>query len=149
MMDQDNLNFSFSGLKTAVMREINNLEAMNQWGPSIPIKSGLRASNQTIQQLAREIQESITDVLVDKTLKAAQKYQVKSILLGGGVAANKRLTEKFISHLSSPISHLQLHIPPPKLCTDNAAYIGSYAYFHNNPLNWRRVQARPDLEVEV
>lgn len=132
--------FSFSGLKTAVLREVNKLKTNGQF------------NHLTIQQLSYEIQESITDVLVRKTLDAARKYNAKSILVGGGVAANQRLKEKFLSHLSNlqPITHNpQLFIPPPSLCTDNAAYIASFAYFHNNPANWTDIQARPDLEVEV
>ena len=101
----------------------------------------------TIEYLSYEIQESITDVLVEKTIKAAQQYKVKSVLLGGGVAANQRLKEKFNLQLTT--DNLQLFIPPPSLCTDNAAYIASYAYFHNHPIPWQDINAKPDLEVEV
>jgi len=137
MIEEDNLEFSFSGLKTAVLREVNKLKNNKQF------------NRLTIQQLAYEVQESITDVLVDKTLKAAKIYHVKSILLGGGVAANLRLKEKF-SILNPPAGgRFSIHIPPPPLCTDNAAYIASYAYFHNQPIPWQNIQAKPDLEVEV
>ncbi len=137
MMHEDNFDFSFSGLKTAVLREVNKLKALK------------KLNSYTIQQLSYEIQEAITDVLVDKTLKAAEKYRVKSILLGGGVAANKRLTEKFKLKIENLKLKIDLYIPPPSLCTDNASYIASYAYFHNHPVLWREIQARPDLEVEV
>lgn len=134
MMHDESLNFSFSGLKTAVMREWKKQE------------------NQTedyINTLAYEIQEAITDVLVVKTLRAAEKYEAKSILLSGGVAANTRLREKFSSKLESLSSKLALHAPPPSLCTDNAAYIGSYAYFYGKPIDWHDITAIPDLSVEV
>jgi len=135
MMREDNLDFSFSGLKAAVMREINKLKSMNKW------------TNKTVMQFAFEIQEAITDVLVEKTLRAAKQYKVKSILLGGGVAANSRLHEKF-SVLSSQFS-VALHVPPAQLCTDNAAYIASFAYFNYKPIHWSQIQAQPSLSVEV
>ena len=137
MIEEDNLEFSFSGLKTAIMREINRLKMAGQ------------LNNLIIQQLAHEVQESITDVLVDKTLKAAKRHNVKSILLGGGVAANQRLKEKFQLSIINYQLSISLNIPPPAFCTDNAAYIASYAYFHNQPVLWRKIQAKPNLEVEV
>ncbi|OGG18821.1 tRNA (adenosine(37)-N6)-threonylcarbamoyltransferase complex transferase subunit TsaD [Candidatus Gottesmanbacteria bacterium RIFCSPHIGHO2_02_FULL_39_14] len=133
MINDKSLNFSFSGLKTAVLREVNKLKADKQF------------NNSTIQQLAYEIQEAITDVLVEKTLRAAKKYKVKSILLGGGVAANKRLAERF----KAEKLNINLFIPLPSLCTDNAAYIGSYAYFFNKYIAWQKIEAKPDLAVEV
>lgn len=145
MMDDDSLDFSFSGLKTAVFREINKLKAMKQW------------NNETISFLAYEIQEAITDVLVTKTLQAVKQYNVKSILLGGGVAANKRLTEKMnleirsIRQAQDKNSKLEIkvHIPSPPLCTDNAAYIASFAYFNYSPVPWDTIDPSPGLPVEV
>ncbi len=137
MINSHDLNFSFSGLKTAVLREINNLKSLK------------KLNHEVISQLAYEIQESITDVLVKKTLDAAKKHNVKSILLGGGVAANKRLSEKFQSTINNQLLTISLHIPPPSLCTDNAAYIGSFAFFHNHPMPWKDINTQPDLTVEV
>ncbi|MCL5797977.1 MAG: tRNA (adenosine(37)-N6)-threonylcarbamoyltransferase complex transferase subunit TsaD [Patescibacteria group bacterium] len=140
MIGGDSLEFSFSGLKTAVLREVNRLKAANQ------------LNKKNIAQLSYEIQESITDVLVKKTLFAARRYKAESIIIGGGVAANKRLKEKlgnlFINHQPSN-SNYQLFIPPPPLCTDNASYIASFAYFHYYPVPWEKIQAVPDLNVEV
>lgn len=137
MINSKDLSFSFSGLKTAVIREAGHLQEIKQ------------LNNLTIAKLANEIQEAITDVLVKKTLDAVIKYKVKSILVGGGVAANKRLTEKFQSEIKQLKLGIKLYVPPPNLCTDNAAYIGSYAFFHNKPVHWAKIQAQPDLEVEV
>ena len=102
------------------------------------------AKSREVGNLAYEIEEAITDVLIAKTLKAAEMYKVKSILVGGGVAANQRLSEKF----NEKVKNLRLHIPPPNLCTDNAAYIGAYAYYFNTPVGWEKMEARPDLSVE-
>lgn len=131
MINEDNFDCSFSGLKTAVLREVNNLKATQQY------------SNLAIQQLSFEIQEAIADVLVNKTIKAAQKYEVKSILLAGGVSANQRLREKF-QVLSS---RFQVRVPPAQLCTDNAAYIASCAFFNYHPLPWQKITPNPGLTI--
>lgn len=126
MIRDETLNFSFSGLKTAILREVNKLKAQNQF------------NNVTIQQLAFEVQEAITDVLVEKTVRAARKHRARSILLSGGVAANKRLREKLPDAI----------VPSPNLCTDNAVYIASYAFFRGTPTAWHNITAIPDLSVE-
>jgi N6-L-threonylcarbamoyladenine synthase len=138
LMYDKTLNFSFSGLKTAILREVNKLKELKQF------------SNVTIHQLAYEVQEAITDVLVAKTLNAVEMYNAKSILVSGGVAANLRLREKFQQTLLT--NNLQyttaLYIPPVPLCTDNAAYIAAYAFFRGSPVDWHTLTAVPDLSVE-
>lgn len=128
-------NFSFSGLKTAVVREVNSLKKHQQ------------LNNKTIGQLAFEIQESITDVLVKKTLKAAQEFNATSALISGGVAANKRLREKFKLSIQ-PSNNLTIHAPPAAFCTDNAVTIACCAYYLGTPLNWREVNASPTLSSD-
>jgi N6-L-threonylcarbamoyladenine synthase len=78
-----------------------------------------------IKEAAAAFQESIIDVLVAKTIGAAQRLKARQILLAGGVASNQALRERMLA--SSPLPVL---IPPPILCTDNAAMIASCAYFH-------------------
>ena len=127
LIHDDTLNFSFSGLKTAIMRE---------W------QKNPKHDKQLVSTLAYEVQESITDVLVSKTIHAAQQYDAKSILIGGGVASNIRLREKFKS------STINFFCPPVALCTDNAAYIGSYAFFRGTAVDWHTIEATPNLSVE-
>ena len=132
MINEPNFDFSFSGLKTAVINRVKEQES--------------KRVKINIPEMAYEIQEAIVDVLVLKTLKAAEKYKVKSILLAGGVAANSRLREKFSLSLSrSPA--LSLFVPKAQLCTDNAAYIAACAYFNNHPLPWQKVTASPGLSI--
>ena len=135
MLDNDNYDFSFSGLKTAVLREVEKL------------KNNQQLNNLTIQQLSFEIQEAITDVLVEKSLRAVKRYRSKTFLLAGGVAANKRLTDKFklaIGHLALDID---FRVPPPHLCTDNASSIAACAEFNYHPLPWRQISANPNLSI--
>ncbi|MFZ5845455.1 MAG: tRNA (adenosine(37)-N6)-threonylcarbamoyltransferase complex transferase subunit TsaD [Patescibacteria group bacterium] len=139
MIDDESLSFSFSGLKTAILREWKKYPHPNQ---------------ALVQAFAYEVQEAITDVLVTKTLRGTELYKAKSILLSGGVAANIRLREKFNLQLTTRLAgrqadNLPLLVPPAALCTDNAVYIGSYAYFRGKPVDWHEVNALPDLTVEI
>lgn len=103
--------FSFSGVKTAVLRAV---EALQAEGRTLPI-----------EDLAASFQAAVADVLVEKTLMAAEEYKVRDIIVAGGVSANKRLREKILSESKRPV-----HIPPLSLCTDNAAMIAGAGYFH-------------------
>ncbi len=149
MIDSSDYDFSFSGLKTAVLREVQSLKIMERKPKTKPQKL---KQKQLISDLAAGIQEAIVDVLLSKTLRAAKQYKVKSIIIGGGVAANKRLKEKFVSHLAlSKIgkSQLSINIPPPFLCTDNAAVIAAAAYFNYKPLPWDKIATYPSLGFPV
>lgn len=134
LLHDDTLNFSFSGLKTAISREWNKHEH----------------TPENAAAFAYEIQDAITDVLVAKTLTAASLHDAQSVLIAGGVAANSMLRVKFSDTLTDPVwDGITLHIPEVKYCTDNAAYIGSYAFFRGKPTDWRDVNAKPDMSVEI
>lgn len=135
LMYDKSLNFSFSGLKTAILRAWNKLPERDE---------------DITSAMAYEVQEAITDVLVAKTMAAVNKYNAKSILISGGVAANLRLRDKFQSKLlSNESTKLSFYVPPVNLCTDNAVYIASYAFFRGEPVAWEKITAVPDLSVEV
>lgn len=135
MANEDNFDFSFSGLKTAVLREVQNLQKKEQ------------LNHLAIGQLSFEIQEAISDVLVDKIIRAAKKYKVKSLLLAGGVSANSRLREKFGRQLITTEQKFHLFIPQPKLCTDNAAPIAACAFFNYHPVPWQEITVSPGLTI--
>ncbi len=134
LLHDGTLNFSFSGLKTAVLREWNNEK---------------NHSEEYVNAFAHEIQEAICDVLVAKTKSAAQTYGVSSILLSGGVSANMRLRESINTMVKTDLPGCTLHIPRVAFCTDNAAYIGSYAFFRAQPVPVETLDALPDLSPEV
>ena len=101
--------FSFSGVKTAVLKEVKKLE-----GRPLPVAD-----------LAASFQEAVVEVLFQKTILAAREFGVKEIIVGGGVSANTALRQAFLEQEEFPIN-----IPRLSLCTDNAAMVASAGYFH-------------------
>ena len=102
--------FSFSGLKTAVLYEVNDLKKKRQTLP--------------VEDLAASFQAAVVDVLFKKTMQAARDYQAKEILVAGGVSANRALRQAFQSQ-----DEFKVHIPAFSLCTDNAAMIAAAGYY--------------------
>ncbi|MDQ6595537.1 tRNA (adenosine(37)-N6)-threonylcarbamoyltransferase complex transferase subunit TsaD [Bacillus salipaludis] len=135
-LEEGSYDFSFSGLKSAVINTVHNAE---QRGETI-----------TPEDLAASFQESVIDVLVKKTEKAASEYNVKQVLLAGGVAANKGLRsalEKVFSHYPE----IELVVPPISLCTDNAAMIAAAGsiMFEKGVRAELSLNAIPGLEIEL
>ncbi len=112
-LDKNGFDFSFSGLKSAVLRHVEK-------NPD--------PSPQQINDIAAGFQESVADVLTHKLLHAAKTYQCREIALVGGVAANQRLKVRLTEAANS--AKLQLHIPPLSLCGDNAAMIAGLGYYY-------------------
>lgn len=106
----DSWDFSFSGLKTAVLRTVRRLESSD-----LPLP---------VNDLAASFQAAVVEVLVTKTLRAANKFEAEDILVAGGVSANLSLRQQILE-----LSEFPVHIPPLSLCTDNAAMIAGAGYF--------------------
>lgn len=135
-LEEDSYDFSFSGLKSAVINTLHNAE---QRGETIDPEN-----------LAASFQESVIDVLVTKTVKAAKEYKVRQVLLAGGVAANKGLRAALESAFSE-MPDIKLIIPPLSLCTDNAAMIaavGSVLYEKGKRSSYA-LNANPGLDIEM
>jgi N6-L-threonylcarbamoyladenine synthase len=112
LLDGNSLNFSFSGLKTAVLNFMKNF-------------SGTFSVSQ-IRDIAASFQEAVVDTLIAKVLRAAKHEDIKLVALVGGVACNSRLREKFAREGES--SGITILFPPPSLCTDNAAMVAAAGY---------------------
>jgi N6-L-threonylcarbamoyladenine synthase len=111
------LDFSFSGLKTAVRYAIA--------GPGKPDPSSVKLSEQQIADLAASFQEAVVDSLVTKSILAIKKTGLSRLCVGGGVAANRLLRERLSA--AARQESFELHIAPPELCTDNAV-MGAIAF---------------------
>jgi len=114
LLGPDSLDFSFSGLKTALLY---TLRPQGAPAPAAP-PSGDRQ-----RDLACAYQEAVVDVLVTKLVRASERFPVRSLCIGGGVARNTRLRERLSSERA--LSHLHLVLPDPSLCADNGAMIAS------------------------
>jgi N6-L-threonylcarbamoyladenine synthase len=114
----DTFDFSFSGLKTAARRTIA-LETDGE-GTSIGVTP---LSDDRVAELSYGFQESVVDVLVTKTMRAAHRLGARSVVLGGGVAANRVLRDRLADEARG--AGIPLVVPRPSLCTDNGAMIGA------------------------
>ncbi len=170
MIDSKDFDFSFSGLKTAVAnllkerektaksqarKNVAQLSAQQNLGISrqlygakqIPSERPGRASGflsrDELANLAASIEQAIVDVLVEKTILAAQTYPIDQIIVAGGVAAN----QKFRQELKHALPDITISIPPPDLCTDNAAMIAAAAFFQKTSQDPSSIQANPNLSL--
>lgn len=112
------LDFSFSGLKSAVARRAE------ECGIYPPVEDA-PADPQQVSNMADEFQQAIVDCMVRRTIEAAKRYGVKGVILGGGVAANSHLRQEMRKHVP-----VEVVVPRPGLCTDNGAMMGAAGFFH-------------------
>lgn len=147
-MLEEGLEFSFSGLKTAVRYWLDGVH------DQLSMTSDELLPADIVGLAAHEVQEAITDVLVTKLLRAAEERNPKSLILAGGVAANRRLREKLIGKLSMMNDQLsmRLHISSRQHSTDNGAMIGAAALAMLStsikPVDPAQVEARSSWPLE-
>lgn len=114
MLDADNLDFSFSGLKTAVL---------------YLIKAKGELSEPEKEHMARAFEDAVSDVLWKKTAKALEASNARTLTIGGGVSANARIRRDFAANIAREYPEVSLVIPPRELSTDNAVMIAIAGYF--------------------
>ncbi len=131
LMENDNLDFSFSGLKTAVLRQAEELYGQagykNLPGSFHPLPVPDKGSgvDSGVKLIAAAFQDAVTDVLTAKGLRAAEMYQADKLVICGGVAANRELRRKMNSE--GIRRGIETVFPSPRLCTDNGAMIAARA----------------------
>ncbi|KKP90409.1 MAG: putative tRNA threonylcarbamoyladenosine biosynthesis protein Gcp [Candidatus Moranbacteria bacterium GW2011_GWC2_37_73] len=148
MLHKKNFNFSFSGLKTAVLYETKKLQE------KLPVTS----YELLIPEICHEFQQACIDVLVSKTIKAAEIYKPKTILLAGGVSANTELREQLGKAISKSLPTTTYHLPPINLTGDNAAMIAAAAAFRWEKMTeaqkkkaldgWKTIQPNANLKMK-
>lgn len=130
MIHENNLDFSFSGLKSSFINLVHNAEQRDE--TLVP------------EDLAASFQASVVDVLVEKTKRACQAYPTKQLIIAGGVAANQGLRAGMESMMTKEFPEMDLLIPPLRLCGDNAAMIGAAGY-----IEWQKQHlAKMDLNAK-
>ncbi|MGC9048862.1 MAG: tRNA (adenosine(37)-N6)-threonylcarbamoyltransferase complex transferase subunit TsaD [Patescibacteria group bacterium] len=162
MIKTKDYNFSFSGLKTAVLYTLKNFKSelagskkeISQKLKKLPQKVRSKRK-QFISAICAEVQQAVIDVLISKTIRAARDTGAKTVILCGGVAANSELRRKL--ELKTKNLKLNFLVPPKNLCTDNAAMIAIASYFQWLKLNstqrkklkdeWREIEVNPNLEI--
>jgi N6-L-threonylcarbamoyladenine synthase len=137
MIKQKNYDFSFAGLKTAVLYDF------------LKRTEKIRKSKEYKILVAKEVQQAVIDVLISKTIRAAKEFSAKSIILGGGVVANEELRHRFKLNLEHPTSNIELLIPPKELCTDNGLMVAITGYFNKEKAmkDFDKIVAEPNLKI--
>lgn len=127
MISSPDFNFSFSGLKTYVFDFLANVSE----------------NKKTAGLVAKEFQEAVCDVLVSKTIKAAKLYDVKTVIVCGGVAANRRLRERF--YLEKVNNLFEIIFPKKEFSVDNGAMIAACGFYTRDTVDPLKLQANPSL----
>jgi len=143
MAKSDNYDFSFSGLKTSVKYTLESLKLKLKILPSV--------RNVYLSDIAASFQAAAIDVLTDKTIRAAKQYNIKTLIIGGGVSANKSLCEQLEKSLNKNLPEAEFFRPLKEYAIDNAAMIALAGYFrmkNNEAGDWKRVQADADLRLK-
>lgn len=138
MLYTKDYDFSFSGLKTAVLYKVKDKRPKE------------RKRKNFVRAMCVEVQQAIIDVLIKKTLKAAKHYKAKTILLSGGVAANKELRKQLKEKIQQEIPSTRYLMPNNQFCTDNAAMVARAACSHRKAAerkNWKGIKANANLKI--
>ena len=130
MMSSKNYNFSFSGLKTAVLYALRDM----------PKTKGIAAA------MAKEFQDAVVHVLVAKTIRAAKQYGARTIAVGGGVSANQLLRERLTQEVSK-LDGVNLYMPDRSLTGDNALMIAVAAYIDGKKKAPNRIGAEANVRI--
>ncbi|MCX6721218.1 MAG: tRNA (adenosine(37)-N6)-threonylcarbamoyltransferase complex transferase subunit TsaD [Candidatus Staskawiczbacteria bacterium] len=138
MMYTKDYDFSFSGLKTAVLYYLQKNKKANK------------------KEMAAEVQQAVIDVLIKKTIKAVKDFNAKSLILGGGVSANQELRKQFKEKLEKESPKTEFFVPKPDLSTDNGLMVAIAGYFNTlrhgseqvkKTVGWKNISANGNLRI--
>ncbi|MDP6388016.1 MAG: tRNA (adenosine(37)-N6)-threonylcarbamoyltransferase complex transferase subunit TsaD [Candidatus Pacebacteria bacterium] len=132
MLRSNTCDFSFSGLKTSVLYTLKKIPKL---------------TNEIKQKVAKEFEDAVIEVLIEKTKKALIENDVKTLVIGGGVAANKKIRETFEEVLKNEFEDKKLYIPTRELSTDNAIMIAVVGYFRS--AHKQKVEIRADGNLSL
>jgi N6-L-threonylcarbamoyladenine synthase len=129
MLNSPDFNFSFSGLKTAVLYVLKDLQKAKTDIPASNGASTIEITDLQKEQLSREFEDAATEVLITKTLRALQETQPQTLAIGGGVSANAHIRKEFEQTLTEKLSYVSVDFPPAGLTGDNGVMIGIAGFY--------------------
>lgn len=132
MLNSSSLDFSFSGLKTALLYQ---LQKDSRWKKRIP-------------EYCHAYQQAIIDILVKKSIRAAKKFGAKTVMLSGGVSANQELKKQMATAMRKEFKGVAFLYPSLEYTTDNAAMVAAAAAFKPRPTDFRRLKSDPGLQLK-
>jgi len=135
MIKENNFDFSFSGLKTSALYWLKDNQLLNETDT---------------ENFCASFEQAIVDVLIHKTIKAIKKYSPKTVILAGGVSANKKLRESLKKTIKNEFPKVNFFFPELKYCMDNAAMIAMAGYYQakkNNFTSWDKISADPNWHL--
>ncbi len=137
MHDSGDLNFSFSGLKTAVRYAIGDK----------------KLTDDEICAISRDFEDAVTEVLLKKTQRAVDTHGIQTLIVGGGVSASTHIRETFTTFFGKEYPHLKVHFPPRNLSTDNSVMIALAGHAHasqaQNATQFTDIKADGNLSIET
>ncbi|MFQ5661884.1 MAG: tRNA (adenosine(37)-N6)-threonylcarbamoyltransferase complex transferase subunit TsaD, partial [Candidatus Paceibacteria bacterium] len=134
MLHSDTCDFSFSGLKTAVLYTLKKI-------PNL--------TDEIKQKVAKEFEDAVIEVLLSKTKKALKEHGAKTLVIGGGVSANKKIKKAFEEMLKNEFENLELHVPSRELATDNAIMIAVAGYFRFTQSKEQNIELKADGNLSL
>ncbi len=156
MLDQENYNFSFAGLKTSVLyflrdHKISTSPSLDELKSKVLEKGGKKI----LADVCASVEQAIVDTLIGKSLRALKEYHVKTIMLAGGVAANQRLRQQMEQRLRDQFPEVVFMKPALQFCTDNAAMAAVAGYFQyltsKNKKTflraWKSMKVDPNMDI--
>lgn len=152
MLKEANFDFSFAGLKTAALYWLRDHElAITVPGMNLPAGVfGVTPTEPTLEDFCASLEQAITDVIVDKTCRAAIQFKPKTIIMGGGVSANEKIRDSLQTALAKTAPDAQFLIPDRRYSMDNGAMIAVAGYYQaqkNKFTPWRELTADPAWEA--
>ena len=155
MIKSPDYDFSFSGIKTAVLYKVRDITSSSLRAKRSNPRSDSGQARMTTSQrndICAGFQKAAVDVLVAKTIRAVKEYKIKTVMLAGGVAANKQLRTQLGDALNSQILNTKYVIPELQFCTDNAVMIATAGYFHalkKQFTPWKKLDVDPNVVLGV